>query len=136
FEGHGYEVYTVAGDEPARVHEAFAETLFACHDRIREIRRGARERGWTGRPRWPMIVLRTPKGWTGPREVAGQQVEGTFRSHQVPLSRVREDPAQLRQLEDWLRSYRPQELFDELGRPAARLREVCPTGEKRMSATP
>ncbi|HWT85333.1 MAG TPA: hypothetical protein VN177_06135, partial [Myxococcales bacterium] len=91
-EGHGYEVYVVSGSDPARVHDAFAETLFACHDRIREIRRGAREGSWKGRPRWPLIVLRTPKGWTGPREVNGVPVEGTFRSHQVPLAAVREDP--------------------------------------------
>ena len=135
-EGHGYEVYLVSGSDPARVHDAFAETLFACHDRIREIRRGAREGSWKGRPRWPLIVLRTPKGWTGPREVNGVPVEGTFRSHQVPLAAVREDPAQLRMLEEWLRSYRPQDLFDEQGRPAPKLSQLCPGGEKRMSATP
>ena len=135
-EGHGYEVYVVAGSDPARVHDAFAETLFACHDRIGEIRRGARERHWTGRPRWPLIVLRTPKGWTGPREVDGAQVEGTFRSHQVPLPAVRENPAHLAMLEQWLRTYGPEELFDAGGRPAARLQKLCPEGKKRMSATP
>jgi xylulose-5-phosphate/fructose-6-phosphate phosphoketolase len=134
-EGHGYEVYVVAGDEPARVHDALAETLFACHDRIGEIRRGARG-GWRGRPRWPLIVLRTPKGWTGPREVDGLPVEGTFRSHQVPLAAVREEPAQLAMLESWLRSYGPEELFDEKGRPAARLEKLSPAGDKRISATP
>jgi len=135
-EGHGYEVYLVAGDDPARVHDALAETLFACHDRIGEIRRGAREGGWRGRPRWPLIVLRTPKGWTGPREVDGLRVEGTFRSHQVPLAAVRQNPAQLAMLEQWLRSYKPEELFDEKGRPAARLEKLCPRGDKRISATP
>jgi xylulose-5-phosphate/fructose-6-phosphate phosphoketolase len=135
-EGHGYEIYVVAGDEPARVHDALAETLFACHDRIREIWRGAREGGWRGRPRWPLIVLRTPKGWTGPREVDGLPVEGTFRSHQVPLAAVRENPAQLAMLEQWLRGYKPEELFDSKGRPAARLEKLCPAGDKRISATP
>jgi xylulose-5-phosphate/fructose-6-phosphate phosphoketolase len=134
-EGHGYEVYVVAGNEPARVHDALAETLFACHDRIGEIRRGAREGGWRGRPRWPLIVLRTPKGWTGPREVDGLPVEGTFRSHQVPLAAVRENKSQLAMLEQWLRSYKPEELFDEKGRPV-RLEKLCPAGDKRISATP
>ena len=135
-EGHGYEVYVVAGDEPGRVHDALAETLFACHDRIGEIRRGAGEGGWRGRPRWPLIVLRTPKGWTGPREVDGLPVEGTFRSHQVPLAAVRENPSQLAMLEQWLRSYKPEELFDEKGRPVARLEKLCPKGDKRISGTP
>jgi xylulose-5-phosphate/fructose-6-phosphate phosphoketolase len=135
-EGHGYEVYQVSGSDPPRVHDAFAEALFACHDRIREIRRRARGGNGKGKPRWPMIVLRTPKGWTGPREVDGVPIEGTFRAHQVPLAGVRENPAHLKMLEEWLRSYRPEELFDELGRPAARLRELCPRAEKRMSATP
>jgi xylulose-5-phosphate/fructose-6-phosphate phosphoketolase len=135
-EGHGYEVYQVSGNDPPRVHDAFAEVLLACHDRIREIRRGARGGNWKGRPRWPVIVLRTPKGWTGPREVDGIPIEGTFRAHQVPLAGVRENPAHLKMLEEWLRSYRPEELFDDLGRPAAGLRELCPRGEKRMSATP
>jgi len=113
-----------------------AETLFACHDRIGQIRRGAREGGWRGRPRWPLIVLRTPKGWTGPREVDGLPVEGTFRSHQVPLAAVRENPSQLAMLEQWLRSYKPEELFDEKGRPVARLEKLCPKGDKRISGTP
>ncbi len=135
-EGHGYEVYVVAGSDPARVHDAFAETLFACHDRIGELRRGARQGRWPGRPRWPLIVLRTPKGWTGPREVDGVQVEGTFRAHQVPLAAVRENPAHLAMLEQWLRSYGPEELFDAKGRPVARLSSLCPADRKRMSATP
>ncbi|HYS08407.1 MAG TPA: phosphoketolase family protein [Myxococcales bacterium] len=135
-EGHGYEVYVVAGSDPARVHDAFAETLFACHDRIGEIRRGARQGGWPGRPRWPVIVLRTPKGWTGPAEVDGVPVEGTFRSHQVPLPGVRENPEHLTMLELWLRSYGPEELFDARGQPAARFGRLCPAGSKRISATP
>src|SRR5262245_57589537 len=103
-EGHGYEVYVVAGTDPARVHDAFAETLFACHDRVGEIRRGARQGRWPGRPRWPLIVLRTPKGWTGPRELNDVAIEGTFRAHQVPLDNVRRDPKQLAMLEEWMRS--------------------------------
>src|SRR5471032_3001169 len=109
FTGHGYDVREVSGTEPAKVHQAFAETLFACHDRIREIQQAARAGKSSGRPRWPMIVLRTPKGWTGPRMVDGVQIEGTFRAHQVPLSNVREKPAHLKQLEEWLRSYKPEE---------------------------
>jgi xylulose-5-phosphate/fructose-6-phosphate phosphoketolase len=136
FEGHGYDVREVSGSEPGKVHEAFAETLFACHDRIREIQKAAREGKTSDRPRWPMIVLRTPKGWTGPRVVDGEQVEGTFRAHQVPLASVRENPEHLKQLETWLRSYKPEELFDQQGRPAARLAGLRPAGDERMSKTP
>src|SRR6202011_5899381 len=88
------------------------------------------------RPRWPMLVLRTPKGWTGPRYVDGVRVEGTFRSHQVPLANLREKPEHLRELETWMRSYRPDELFDSAGRPVAEITSLCPHGERRMSATP
>src|ERR1700716_2159855 len=116
-EGHGYEVYQVSGNDPPRVHDAFAEVLLACHDRIREIRRGARGGNWKGRPRWPVIVLRTPKGWTGPREVDGIPIEGTFRAHQVPLAGVRENPAHLKMLVERLGSHRPDELFGDVGRP-------------------
>jgi len=136
FEGHGYEVREVSGDEPAKVHEALAQTLFACHDRIREIQRSAREGKAGGRPRWPMIVLRTPNGWTGPRKVDGVQIEGTFRAHQVPLAEVRERPEHLKLLEEWLHSYKPEELFDQQGRPVKLFGDLCPAGDKRMSKTP
>src|ERR671914_1647850 len=108
-EGHGYAVHFVEGDDPPAVHQAFAATLNHCHAEIRAIQREAREDGVSGRPRWPAIVLRTPKGWTGPDEVDGLPVEGTFRAHQVPLSNVRSDPEQLVLLEEWMRSYHPEE---------------------------
>ncbi|GAC1340100.1 MAG: phosphoketolase family protein [Candidatus Dormibacteria bacterium] len=135
-EGHGYEVHEVAGDRPREVHRALAETLESCHARIREIQTRARTEGLAGLPRWPMIVLRTPKGWTGPREVDGKQVEGTFRAHQVPLDNVRSSPEHLAQLESWLRSYRPQDRFDEHGRLRDELRALAPTGARRMGANP
>jgi xylulose-5-phosphate/fructose-6-phosphate phosphoketolase len=134
--GNGYEVHFVEGDDPERVHQAFAATLDRCYERIREIQREAREHGVFGRPRWPAIVLRTPKGWTGPKVVDGQPTEGTFRSHQVPLAGVRDNPEHLAQLEDWLRSYRPDELFDADGRFVADLAALAPSGDRRMSANP
>jgi xylulose-5-phosphate/fructose-6-phosphate phosphoketolase len=133
--GHGYEPFVVAGNDPPRVHAALAETLDACHDRIREIQQRARG-GDTGRPRWPMIVLRTPKGWTGPQSVDGVQVEGTFRAHQVPIAQVRENPDHLRRLEAWMKSYKPEELFDDAGAPREFLAALAPRGQKRMSASP
>src|SRR2546426_1693492 len=133
--GHGYEPFFVVGDDPARVHAALAEPLDACHDRIREIQQSARA-GAPGRPRWPLIVLRTPKGWTGPQTVDGVQVEGTFRAHQVPIGQVRENPDHLRRLEAWMKSYRPEQLFDESGAPRDFLDALAPRGQKRMSASP
>ena len=130
FEGYGWRPLIVAGDDPAIVHEALAAALDEALDAIDGARAGA------GRPQWPMIVLRTPKGWTCPREVDGVQVEGTWRAHQVPVTAVRENPEHLRILEDWLRSYRPEELFDENGRLVAELAELAPRGERRMSANP
>ncbi|MFN2451636.1 MAG: phosphoketolase [Candidatus Dormibacteria bacterium] len=135
-EGHGYDVHEVAGDQPREVHRAMAEALESCHARIREIQTRARRDGLAGLPRWPMIVLRTPKGWTGPREVDGKRVEGTFRAHQVPLDNVRSSPEHLAQLEAWLRSYRPEERFDEDGRLRTDLRALAPRGERRMGANP
>jgi xylulose-5-phosphate/fructose-6-phosphate phosphoketolase len=135
-EGHGYAVHFVEGYAPARVHQAFAATLDACHDEIRVIQYEARENGVSGRPRWPVIVLRTPKGWTGPNEVGGLPVEGTFRSHQVPLSNVRSDPEQLALLKEWMRSYHPEELFDEEGRFVSELAALAPRGDRRMGANP
>ena len=140
FEGYGWEPLLVTGgfdgEDPANVHRRFAVALDEALDRIAEIRARARAEEPVERPRWPMLVLRTPKGWTGPKEVDGRPVEGTWRSHQVPLAEVRDNPEHLRQLEEWLRSYRPEELFDEGGRLLPELRELAPVGRRRMSANP
>lgn len=136
--GWGWEPVVVAGDDPMRVHRAFADALDDVLDTIAGIQRAARsgERAGGEPPRWPMIVLRTPKGWTGPKVVDGQQVEGTFRAHQVPLSEVRTNAEHRRQLEDWMRSYRAEELFDEEGALVPELAALAPDGEKRMGANP
>jgi len=135
-EGYGWRPILVAGNEPEAVHQAFAAALDEVLDEIREIQRAARGEGESARPQWPMIVLRTPKGWTGPKEVDGLPVEGTWRSHQVPMTDVRDNPDHLRLLEDWLRSYRPEELFDEDGRLVPELARLPPRGELRLSANP
>ncbi|MEU2108697.1 phosphoketolase family protein [Streptomyces sp. NPDC019507] len=134
--GYGHEPLHVTGHKPAEVHRAMAAAMDEALDRIAAIQHEARDRGRTERPRWPVIVLRTPKGWTGPAEVDGQPVEGTWRAHQVPLAGVRDDPAHLRQLERWLRSYRPEELFDEHGSPRPRVLACVPDGDRRLGATP
>lgn len=135
--GHGYEVHFVIGDEPEQVHERLEATLGVCLDRIARIQASARQAGSvSARPRWPAIVMRTPKGWTGPHEVDGKLVEGTFRSHQVPVSDVRGNPEHLKVLEAWLRSYRPEELFDEQGRLRPELAALAPQGPRRMSQNP
>ncbi|MFG1676634.1 phosphoketolase [Micromonospora sp. NPDC049282] len=134
--GYGYQPYVVEGDDPTAVHQLLAATLDRAVDEIAEIQRRARSGGDVERPRWPMIVLRTPKGWTGPADVDGKQVEGTFRAHQVPIAEVRDNPAHLAELERWLRSYRPEELFDATGGPVAELVALPPTGDRRMSANP
>ena len=134
--GYGWEPHLVSGDDPATVHRELADTLDRVHDEILRIQRRAREDGDTRRPRWPMIVLRTPKGWTGPREVDGVPVEDTWRSHQVPLTAVRDHDGHRAQLERWMRSYRPEELFDDTGAPVERLRAGAPRRERRMSANP
>jgi xylulose-5-phosphate/fructose-6-phosphate phosphoketolase len=134
--GYGYQPYLVTGDDPATVHQELAATLDRAFDDIAAIQRHARTTGDASRPRWPMLVLRTPKGWTGPDEVDGVPVEGTWRSHQVPLAAVRENPAHRAELERWLRSYRPEELFDATGAPVTELRALPPTGDRRMSANP
>jgi xylulose-5-phosphate/fructose-6-phosphate phosphoketolase len=135
-EGYGHTPYYVVGDDPADVHQQLAATLDRALDDIREIQRRAREEGVTERPRWPMIVFQTPKGWTGPREIDGHQVEGTWRSHQVPMSEVRTNPDNRAILERWMRSYRPEELFDDEGRLLPELAALPPTGIRRMSANP
>src|SRR2546427_8472088 len=119
------------------MHARFAATLDACYTTIRTTQRSARHgSGPGGRPRWPMIVLRTPKGWTGPKIVDGVHVEGTFRAHQVPLANVKENPEHLQRLEAWMKSYRPEELFDAEGRPVAALAALAPKGHRRMGANP
>ena len=133
---HGYEVHFVEGDEPLAVHQALAETLDTCYEQIRAYQTETRSHGFTTRPRLPAIVLRTPKGWTGPKEVDGLPVEGTFRAHQVPVADVRTNPAHLRILEEWMRSYQPQALFDEQGRVRPELAALAPQGERRMGANP
>ena len=135
-EGFGHEPLFVEGDDPALMHGLMAAALDQVLDRIASIQKAARDRSETQRPRWPMIVLRTPKGWTGPKAVDGQLTEGTFRSHQVPLAEVRTNPEHLRALEAWMRSYRPEELFDDAGRLRPELAELPPRGERRMSANP
>jgi xylulose-5-phosphate/fructose-6-phosphate phosphoketolase len=134
--GYGYQPFFIAGDDPTRVHQALAETMQACLDRIGQIQRAARQGADGTRPAWPVIVLRTPKGWTCPPEVDGQRVEGTFRAHQVPLPAARTDPTHREVLEAWLRSYRPQELFDDAGCPVPQVLELAPEGTRRMSANP
>ena len=138
FRGYGHTPYFVEGDEPATMHQALAATLDTVVDEIGRIQHAARTRGfdWRQRPRWPMIVLRTPKGWTGPREVDGKLVEGTWRSHQVPLAGLFEKPDHVALLERWMRSYRPEELFDEHGRLRTELAALAPEGIRRMSANP
>jgi xylulose-5-phosphate/fructose-6-phosphate phosphoketolase len=134
--GYGHTPFVVSGDDPADVHRQLADTLDDMLDAVAEYQDAARRRGDTGRPPWPMLVLRTPKGWTGPHEVDGVAVEGTFRSHQVPLSGVRDNPEHLALLEQWLRSYRPGELFDDAGRLVDDVARLAPAGELRMGATP
>jgi xylulose-5-phosphate/fructose-6-phosphate phosphoketolase len=135
-EGYGHAPVFVEGDDPAVVHGELAAALDSCLDEIGRIQGDARAGRDPERPRWPMIVLRTPKGWTGPKEVDGQRTEGSYRSHQVPLANVAKDPGHLRQLEAWLRSYRPDELFDESGALRPELRALRPEGERRMGANP
>ena len=136
FKGYGWTPYFVEGDDPERMHQAMASTLEHCVLQIRAIQEEARSRNQATRARWPMIVLRSPKGWTGPKDVDGHKVEGFWRAHQVPLSGIHDNPAHLQMLEDWLKSYRPEELFDDSGRLRAELRELAPRGARRMSANP
>jgi len=134
--GYGYEPFVVEGHEPLPMHRLMCHTLDRVLQRIQEIQQRARSTADETLPRWPMIVLRTPKGWTGPKTVDGQAIEGTFRAHQVPLAEVRSNPAHLRQLEDWMRSYGPAELFDSAGRLRAELAALAPRAERRMGANP
>jgi xylulose-5-phosphate/fructose-6-phosphate phosphoketolase len=136
FEGYGWTPHFVEGSDPEVMHQLMAATLEDCVQDIRRIQQEARESGTQTRARWPMIVLRSPKGWTGPKEVDGHQVEGSWRAHQVPLAGIHENPAHLRQLETWLRSYKPEELFDPAGRLVPELKALAPAGTRRMSANP
>ena len=134
--GYGYKPYYVEGAEPMSVHRQMAEILEAVVTSIRAIQTDARTNGFQRRPEWPMIVLKTPKGWTGPKEVDGVPVEGTWRSHQVPLDTPASKPEHIQLLEQWMKSYRPEELFDESGRLIPALRELAPKGARRMGANP
>jgi len=134
--GYGWTPHFVEGSDPATMHQAMAATLDHCVAEIRRAQGEARASGIAQRPRWPMIVLRSPKGWTGPAEINGRQVEGSWRAHQVPVTDVQTNPAHLRLLEQWLRSYRPEDLFDSDGVPLAEIVDLAPTGIRRMGANP
>src|SRR5712691_4637827 len=134
--GHGYDVHFVEGDDPMRMHQAFAETLDTCYAKIRSYQEDARKNGFTGVPKWPAIILRTPKGWTGPKELDGVPIEGTFRAHQVPVEEVKTNPEHLKMLEDWMRGYKPEKLFDDQGRFIPELAALAPEGDRRMGANP
>lgn len=136
FEGYGYIPYFVEGSQFDSMHQAMAATLDKCLEQIKEIQNECRSTGIAKRAKWPMIILRTPKGWTGPKEVDGHQVEGSWRAHQVPLAGIAENPNHLRQLEEWLRSYQPEKLFDRDGKLRADLKELAPDSVQRMSANP
>ena len=137
FVGYGYEPWLVEGDEPEAVHQSLAATLDEGLAKIAEIQRAARASAKPQpRPRWPMIILRTPKGWTGPKEVDGKKTEGSFRSHQVPLADLESRPGHLRLLEEWMRSYRPEELFDAAGAPIPDITALAPAGDRRLTANP
>ena len=136
FSGYGWKPYFLEGHEPEQMHQLMAATLDHIVEEIRGIQSDARESTKTNLPEWPMIVLRTPKGWTGPKTVDGKQVEGTWRAHQVPVADLQKKPEHLKILEDWMRSYRPEELFDEQGKLVAELSELAPKGDRRMSANP
>ncbi len=130
--GYGYEPFTLEGHDPAEMHQKAAAVFDTMMDRIAAIQKAAREEGSTKRPAWPMLIMRTPKGWTGPKFVDGKPVEGTWRAHQVPLDGVRQNPEHLRQLEEWMRSYKPEELFDEKGAFREEYAEIAPKGNLRM----
>jgi len=136
FLGYGWTPHVVEGDQPQRMHQKMAATVETCVQQIRAIQTEARTSGKPQRPRWPMIILRSPKGWTGPKEVDGHKVEDFWRAHQVPVLDVQSNPEHLRIVEQWLRSYRPQELFDQHGTLVPELRALPPTGDRRMSANP
>jgi xylulose-5-phosphate/fructose-6-phosphate phosphoketolase len=136
FTGYGYKPYLVEGDDPMKMHAAMADTMEKCILEIRDFQQKARQEGQTARPTWPMIILRSPKGWTGPKMVDGLPIEGTFRSHQVPVTDFKAKPAHIKILESWMRSYKPEELFDDRGTFLPELRALAPDGCRRMGANP
>ena len=136
FRGYGYTPYFVEGDEPEKMHQLMAGTLDAIIEEIQSIKTGTNGSGQTERPLWPMIVLRSPKGWTGPKEVDGKKTEGFWRSHQVPMGGMHNNPGHVKLLEEWMKSYRPEELFDSNGRLKPELEELAPEGNRRMGANP
>jgi xylulose-5-phosphate/fructose-6-phosphate phosphoketolase len=136
FRGYGYTPYFVEGDEPETMHQLMAGTIDAVIEEIQSIKNAARRPEQSRRPLWPMIVLRTPKGWTGPKEVDGKKTEGHWRSHQVPMGEMHENPEHIKLLENWMKSYRPAELFDSSGRLRPELAELAPAGTRRMGANP
>ena len=136
FSGYGYKPYLLEGDDPEAMHQLMALTLDGIVNEIQSIQEDARRYGYRQRPRWPMIILRTPKGWTGPKTVDGVQIEGTFRAHQVPLAELATKPGHLEQLEQWMKSYKPEELFDEHGKLRTEFEELAPEGSRRMGANP
>src|SRR5262249_32866856 len=136
FVGYGYTPYFVEGSDPPSMHQAMAATLEQCVLEIRKFQEEARRTGKAFRPRWPMIILRSPKGWTAPREVDGHYLEGFWRAHQIPLTDIATNPSHLKVLETWMRSYQPEKLFDQEGRLIPELKALAPKGTKRMSANP
>ncbi len=136
FRGYGYTPFFVEGSDPAAVHRQMATVMESCLQQIREIQQTQRASGIAERPRWPMVVLRTPKGWTGPQEVDGNRVEGSWRAHQVPMGGMHTNPEHLQSLEDWMRRYQPEDLFDDSGALITELKALAPRGERRMSANP
>ena len=136
FRGYGYTPYVVEGSDPETMHQKMAATMEECITKIREIQQEARSQNKAFRPRWPMIILRTPKGWTAPDRVDGKKIEGFWRAHQVPLEGMHENPEHVKLLEQWMKSYKPEELFDDNGTLIEELRELAPQGDRRMSANP
>src|SRR5262249_32635706 len=136
FEGYGWTPYFVEGSDPEGMHQAMAATVEQCISEIRGYQREARTSGIAKRPRWPMIVLRSPKGWTAPAEIGGHRLEGFWRAHQVPMASVKKNPEHLKILESWMRAQKPEELFDASGKLIPELKELAPTGARRMSANP
>ncbi|MEM7578961.1 MAG: phosphoketolase family protein [Cyanobacteria bacterium P01_A01_bin.80] len=136
FEGYGYKPYFVEGSEPEAMHQLMAATMDTALREIREIQEDARQNGFKVRPQWPMIILRSPKGWTGPKQVDGKKTEDYWRSHQVPLSKMAAEPAHVKLLEDWMKSYKPEELFDKNGKLITELAELAPVGNRRMGDNP
>ncbi|MCC3443414.1 MAG: phosphoketolase family protein, partial [Microcoleus sp. PH2017_03_ELD_O_A] len=134
--GYGYKPYWVEGSDPETMHQLMAATMDTAIGEIKSIQEEARTKGYADRPQWPMIVLKSPKGWTGPKEVDGKKTEGSWRSHQVPLAEMASKPGHVQLLEDWMKSYKPEELFDDKGKLIAELAELAPKGDRRMGANP